>query len=128
MRVAVITDQTETACLRSMDVQEGWHLRGPVDGCLGPSDTDRAKTIQRLGDQEDGGGALPFILLVIALGCPLFRWQRLPDLLAPLPWWFGQASQRALGLVRHMVDCHDRLHRRHTVPILRGWNAPPSGA
>lgn len=48
------------------------YLRGPVSGRLVRSDAARAHTTQWLCDDEDGGGAMPLVLIVVSLGLPRF--------------------------------------------------------
>src|SRR5215471_4072713 len=124
MRVEVITDQPNTVCLRILPVQEVLDLRGPVHRRLALADTDPAHPTQWLSEHEDGGGAIPFVLIVRALGCPRCRRQRLSDLPDQLHGLFIHAHQRDLGIVRHVIHLQNILHMRAKVPILLGRNDP----
>ena len=124
MRVEVITDQADTVGLRILAVQELLDLRGPVHSRLVLADTDQAHPTQRLSEYEDGGGAIPFLLIVVALGFARFCRQRLPDLLGQLHRLFIHAHQRDLGIIGLLIDLQDILHMCHKLPTLRRWNDP----
>src|SRR5512132_213859 len=124
MRIEVITDQTDTFSLWITGVQQLLHLSGPVNSRLMLSDTDSTQTTQRLCEHEDIGGAVPLVLVVVSLGFPLFRWQRLPDFLNQLHGLFIHAHQRDLRIVRPMINLQDILHMRHKRTTLLGRNDP----
>src|SRR5215218_9853892 len=124
MGIEIITDQTDTFSLRITGIQELLHCRGPVNGRLVLSDLDGTPTRQRLCEHEDVGDPVPLVLIVVALGFPRFRWQRLPDFLNQLHGLFIHAYHWDLRIVRPMVDLQDILHMRHKRATLLGRNDP----
>jgi hypothetical protein len=124
MGLEVITDQTDTFSRRITGIQEVVHCRGPVHGRLVLSDLDGTPTRQRRCAHEEVGGTVPLVRLVVALGFPLFRWQRVLDFLHQRHELCLQAYPWDRWIVRPLVDRQDILHRRHQRATWLGRNDP----
>jgi hypothetical protein len=68
MGLELITDETEPWRLRILDLQEILDLGRPVNGRFALSATAKALALQGLGEEADGGGAVPLVFIVVALG------------------------------------------------------------